>query len=237
MMANNEIGAIQPIREIAALCRRWSILLHTDATQAVGKLPIDVDGLDVDLMSFSAHKFYGPKGIGALYVRNRNRIVRIDPQILGGGHQSNRRSGTLNVPGIVGMSAALKLCHDRLFDLDATRLLRDQLWQELKTRLPELQLNGPSLDDTERRLVGNLNCQFPRVEGQSLMLALPNLAVSSGSACTSAEPEPSHVLLGLGLGEEEARCSLRFGLGRYNNSEEVTIVAEWIEQAYRKLLA
>lgn len=231
MLANNEIGVIQPLAEIARLCQAQGILLHTDATQAVGQFPIAIPQLGVDLLSFSAHKFYGPKGIGALFVRQDVKKVRVDPQILGGGHQQNRRSGTLNVPGIIGMAKALELC---LATADSPiRELRNQLWQKLTDTLPGIVLNGPPL--SEHRLANNLNCQFPGVEGASLMLECPELAVSSGSACTSTEPHPSHVLLALGLNVDEARSSLRFGLGRDTTIEEIDQAVAWLKQGYDKL--
>jgi cysteine desulfurase len=234
MLANNEIGVLQPISTIAELCRPLGILLHTDASQAVGHQPIDLQNLDVDLLSFSAHKFYGPKGVGGLYVRQRPRSVRLDPQILGGGHQLNRRSGTLNVPGIIGMAKALELVQPE--DSLALSQLRDSLWQKLQQSLGErVILNGPAFG-ADIRLGHNLNCQFQGVEGQSLMLAIPELAVSSGSACTSAEPAPSHVLQGIGLDIDQARSSLRFGLGRYNTLTEVEQASLWLRDAYLRLV-
>jgi cysteine desulfurase len=237
MLANNEIGTIQPIAQIAELCARYSVPLHCDAAQAVGRLPVDVDSLNVDLMSFSAHKFYGPKGVGGLYIRRRPRSTRLFAQIVGGGQQHNLRSGTLNAPGIIGMAAALRVSLDRLTqDHVHAQQLRDQLWTGLQHAIPEIQLNGPSLSDSEQRLVANLNCAFPGVEGQSLMLAVPELCVSSGSACTSAEPHPSHVLLSLGLDEGRVRSSLRFGIGRFNSPGEIDLAVQLLAQGYRKLV-
>lgn len=240
MLANNEIGVIQPIAEIAEFCRQHGALLHCDATQAVGRMPVEVDRLGVDLLSFSAHKFYGPKGVGGLFVRRRERRVRLQAQIVGGGQQNSFRSGTLNTAGTVGMQAALRSCLENM-EADSARIaqLRDRLFEILVSQLDRITLNGPALDarsnvDTAR-LPGNLNCCFYPIEGQSLMLAMPELAVSSGSACTSAEASPSHVLLALGLTVEQARSSLRFGLGRYNTLEEVERAAALVVQAVRSL--
>ncbi|RMF40141.1 MAG: aminotransferase class V-fold PLP-dependent enzyme, partial [Planctomycetota bacterium] len=240
MLANNEIGTIQPVAAIAEWCRQLDVCVHTDATQAVGRIPVDVDSLDVDLLSFSAHKMYGPKGVGGLFVRRRERRIRLQPQILGGGHQHNMRSGTLNVPGIVGMATALKVCLDRM-PAETERLmgLRKSLWERLCSQAPFVSLNGPALDEHPNgalhRLPNNLNCSFYPVEGQSLMLEVPQIAVSSGSACTSAHPEPSHVLRAIGLSLDEARSSLRFGLGRINTSEEVLAAADLIAEAAERL--
>lgn len=236
MLANNEIGTIAPIRQIAELCQRYQVPLHCDAAQAVGRIAVDVNELDVDLLSFSAHKLYGPKGVGALYVRRRPRSVRLYPRIVGGGQQHNLRSGTLNAPGIIGLAAALKLAqqhHDR--DTRHALGLRNRLWLNLQLEIPDLELNGSALDSPTTRLVGNLNCSFPGVEGQSLMLAMPELCVSSGSACTSADPHPSHVLLALGLSEDRVRSSLRFGIGRFNTEAEIDLAVQLIGKAYRKL--
>ena len=234
MLANNETGVIQPLAEIGEICRERGVLLHCDATQAVGKIPVDVEKLRVDLMSFSAHKIYGPKGTGALYVRRRNPIVRLEPQIVGGGQESGRRSGTLNVPGIVGFAKALELCLEEL-PTEAKRQadLRDKLWAGLSQQLKNLQLCGPALD-TPLRLPGNLNISFCDVDGEALLLAMKDLAVSSGATCASAQPGPSHVLLALGMGEDMARSSLRFGLGRFNTEEEIeqaiSIVVHGVEK-------
>lgn len=238
MLANNEIGVIQPLAKIAELCSRYSVPLHCDAAQAVGRIPIDVNQLNVDLMSFSSHKFYGPKGVGCLYVRRRPRSTKLLAQIVGGGQQQNLRSGTLNAPGIIGMSAALQVCLERMeIDQAHTHTLRDRLWEGLKQAIPDTRLNGPALADPKHRLVANLNCSFPGIEGQSLMLAIPDLCVSSGSACTSAEQHPSHVLLALGVDEGRVRSSLRFGIGRFNRAEEIDLAIQLIAQAYRKLSA
>ncbi len=236
MLANNEIGAIQPIGAIANLCRRFDVTLHTDATQAVGRMPIDVRALDVDMLSFSAHKFYGPKGIGGLYVRRAPRRIRLQPQIYGGGQQDNRRSGTLNSVGLVGMAKALELCHELQPDeRPRIKSLRDSLATQLSAAIPNWQLNGPALTDDTLRLDGNLNCSFMPIEGQSLMLEVPELAVSSGSACTSAEPRPSHVLRAIGLADEAARASLRFGIGRFTTELEINQAAQLLIDAWQRL--
>jgi cysteine desulfurase len=241
MLANNEIGIIQPLAEIAALCKSRGVLLHCDATQAVGKIPVDVSQLGVDLMSFTAHKIYGPKGIGALYVRSRNPIVRLDPQISGGGQQENRRSGTLNVPGIVGFATALKLClADMPTEMPRLSTVRNKLAAGIMNELDEVQICGPSLethydDGTPLRLPGNLDLSFGNVDGEALLMAMGNLAVSSGAACSSTDPEPSHVLRALGLSEDVARSSLRFGLGRFNTAADVEFAVERVVSTVRKL--
>ncbi|HVT26445.1 MAG TPA: cysteine desulfurase family protein [Lacipirellulaceae bacterium] len=241
MLANNEIGVIQPLADIAAACKSRGVLLHCDATQAVGKIPVDVRTLDVDLMSFTAHKVYGPKGIGALYIRRRDPIVRLEPQIAGGGQQEGRRSGTLNVPGIIGFAAALQLCLDELPN-ETQRLatLRNNLATALFDRLTDVLLCGPALaehtaDGLPLRLPGNLNVSFSNVDGEALLLAMGNLAVSSGAACTSTDSEPSHVLRALGLSDDAARSSLRFGLGRFNTAADVDFAIERVVEAVRRL--
>jgi cysteine desulfurase len=241
MLANNEIGVIQPLSEIAAVCKARGALLHCDATQAVGKIPVDVGSLNVDLMSFTAHKIYGPKGIGALYVRHRDPIVRLEPQITGGGQQEGRRSGTLNVPGIIGFGIALQICLDELpSEMPRLTALRNQLATALMGQLKGTQLCGPTLDlryddDTPLRLPGNLNLSFGDVDGEALLLAMGNLAVSSGAACTSTDPEPSHVLRAIGFSDDEARSSLRFGLGRFNDAADVDFAVERVVDAIGKL--
>ena len=241
MLANNEIGVIQPIQQIAELCEKHGVILHTDAAQAVGNLPVNVADLGADLVSFSSHKFYGPKGVGGLIVRSKNRRVRLLPQIVGGGQQNNLRSGTLNAPGIIGTAAALELCLNDLHDtLQSLGEMRNNLFELLSSKIEGVTLNGPSLvaggDSSQfARLPGNLNCSFAGVEGQSLMLELPQLAVSSGSACTSAEPEPSHVLLALGLSQDQARSSLRFGIGRTTTQEQIEQTASWVSEAVGRL--
>jgi cysteine desulfurase len=247
MLANNEIGIIQPIQDIAAICRARGVPLHCDATQAVGKMPVSVRSLGVDLLSFSGHKIYGPKGIGGLFVRRTgDSPVRLEALIDGGGQEAGLRSGTLNVPGIVGMAKALELC---LLDLPAesSRLtaLRQRLWALLQKEVPDVLLNGPAItagqasSGTPRtaciRLPGNLNCSFPLVNGEALMISMKTVAVSSGSACTSANPEPSHVLLALGLGEDLTRASLRFGVGRFNTVEEIDFAARAVAESVHRL--
>jgi cysteine desulfurase len=223
MAANNEIGVLQPIREIGAICKERGIIFHTDATQAVGKIPFNVEELGIDLASFTAHKMYGPKGIGALYVRRRAPRVRLSAQIDGGGHERGFRSGTLNVTGIVGFGEAAALCEAEMA-ADAARLqaLRDAMEARLVAEIPECQVNG----NREHRLPGLLNISFGFVEGESLLMGLCDVALSSGSACTSASLEPSYVLKALGVGDELAHSSLRFGLGRFTLPEEV----EWVTE-------
>jgi cysteine desulfurase len=235
MLANNEIGTIQPIADIARICRASGLLVHTDATQAVGKIPVHVDQLGVDLMSFTAHKLYGPKGIGALYVRRRTPPIRIEPLVYGGGHEMGLRSGTLNVPGIVGFAWAVELAVQEMPE-EASRVrgLRDRLHQGLIAAIPQVTLNGPALEPG-LRLPGNLNMSFRGVDGETILLNLKEVALSSGSACTSANPEPSHVLRALGIGDEAVRSSLRFGLGRFNTSEEVDFVVERLAETVLRL--
>ncbi len=236
MLANNEIGAIQPIADIARICHASGALVHTDATQAVGKIPVDAGELDVDLMSFTAHKIYGPKGIGALYVRRRTPPIRIEPLLYGGGHEMGLRSGTLNVPGIVGFARAIELAVQEMPD-EASRLrsLRDRLHQGLTAAIPQSAFNGPALELPGLRLPGNLNMSFAGVDGEAILLNLKEVALSSGSACTSATPEPSHVLRALGIGDEAVRSSLRFGLGRFNTLEEVEFVIERLAETVLRL--
>ncbi|HVC98520.1 MAG TPA: aminotransferase class V-fold PLP-dependent enzyme [Pirellulales bacterium] len=236
MLANNEIGAIQPLAEIAEICHRRGVPVHCDATQAIGKLPVDVARLDIDLMSFSAHKIYGPKGVGALLVRRRSPPLRLQSQIDGGGQESGLRSGTLNVPGIVGFARALELCIDEL-PSETVRLrdLRDRLYAGLLAALDGVSINGPSPDLEGLRLPGNLNLSFAGVDGEALMMSMKYLAVSSGSACTSADPEPSHVLRALGLGDDLTRASLRFGLGRFNTAEEVDFAVQAVSESVNRL--
>lgn len=234
MLVNNEIGVIQPIAEIGAICRERGVPFHCDATQALGKLPVDVDALQVDLMSFSGHKIYGPKGVGGLYVRRHDGSVRLEPFLDGGGQEQGLRSGTLNVPGIVGLAQALELCLVELPE-EAPRLerWRQRLWDDLKGRVPDVLLNGP--DFGSLRLPGNLNCSFAFVDGEALMINVKDVALSSGSACTSANPEPSHVLRALGLSTDQTRASLRFGLGRFNTEEEIDYAAEHVATMVHKL--
>ena len=236
MLANNEIGAIQPLAEIGRICKERGVLLHTDATQAVGRIPVDAEQLKVDLMSFSAHKIYGPKGVGALYVRRRGPAVRLEPLVDGGGQEQGLRSGTLNVPGIVGFARALELCMEEMAD-EPKRLrgLRDRLYAGLTEKLPGVTLNGPALSPAELRLPGNLNVGLAYVDGEALLLSMQELAVSSGSACTSSHPEPSHVLRSLGLGDDLTRSSIRFGLGRFNTDEEVDFAIDLVIRTVTRL--
>lgn len=231
MYANNEIGVIQPVREISALAKKNNILFHTDATQAVGKIPVDVEADGIDLMSFTAHKMYGPKGTGALYVRRKNPRVKVTAQIDGGGHERGMRSGTLNVPGIVGFGKACELCMQEMAG-EAKRLsaMRDRLETSLKV-LEESYVNG----NTQHRLPHVANISFKYVEGEGLMMGMKDLAVSSGSACTSASLEPSYVLKSLGLSDDLAHSSIRFGLGRFTTDEEIDYAIEHTKTAVNKL--
>lgn len=234
MYANNEIGVVQPVREIGAICHERGVLFHCDAAQAFGKIPIHVIEDHIDLMSISAHKVYGPKGVGALYVRRRNPRVRLEPQMDGGGHEFGMRSGTLNVPGIVGFGEACDLCAAEMAaDASFVAGLRDRLKGRLEADLDELSING----SMEHRLPGNLNVSFRGVSGASLLMSLPDVALSTGSACTSATVTPSHVLKALGLDDELTRSSLRFGLGRFNTEEEIDFVAGRVVEEVRKLRA
>jgi cysteine desulfurase len=223
MAASNEVGSIQPLAEIGAITRDRGVLFHTNAAQAAGKIPLDVKTLGVDLLSFTAHKMYGPKGVGALYVRRRNPRVLLAPQIDGGGHERGMRSGTLNVPGIVGFGKAAELCKLEMVE-DTARLLalRERLNKKLHDGLDEIYING----SMEHRLPHNLNISFAYVEGESLLMGINDVAVSSGSACTSASLEPSYVLKALGAGDDLAHSSIRFGLGRWSTVEEVDYVAD-----------
>jgi cysteine desulfurase len=218
MAANNEVGTVQPIEEIGAVCSARGVLFHTDAVQAVGKIPIAVDDMCIDLLSLSGHKLYGPKGVGALYVRRRNPHVRVDPQIDGGGHERGMRSGTLPVPLIVGLGKACELCGLEM-PAEAKRLvgLRERLRRGIMDSLGDTLLNG----HPTKRLPGNLNISFGFVRGEALLMGMKNIAVSSGSACTSANPEPSYVLKAMGVSDDMAHSSIRFGLGRFNTAEEV----------------
>ncbi|AVQ87212.1 MULTISPECIES: IscS subfamily cysteine desulfurase [Plesiomonas] len=230
MHVNNEIGVIQDIATIGEMCRSRGILFHVDATQSVGKLPIDLAELKVDLMSFSAHKVYGPKGIGALYVRRKPR-VRLEAQMHGGGHERGMRSGTLPVHQIVGMGEAYRIAKEEMAEeMARIRTLRDRLWNGLKD-MEAVYVNG----DLEQRMAGNLNVSFAFVEGESLIMALKDLAVSSGSACTSASLEPSYVLRALGLNDELAHSSIRFSIGRYTTEEEVDYAIELCRSAVTRL--
>jgi len=232
MAGNNEIGTLNPLKEIGEITRERGVLFHTDATQGVGKIPIDVEEMNIDLLSMTAHKIYGPKGIGALYVRRKKPRVRLSPIMFGGGHERGMRSGTLNVTGIVGFAKALELAMGEMAS-EAERLigLRQRLHDKLKSELDYLFINGHPTE----RLPNNLNLSFGYVEGESLMMGVNELAVSSGSACTSASLEPSYVLRALGVGDDLAHSSIRFGMGRFTTVEEVDFAAEKIIVAVKRL--
>ena len=232
MAANNEIGVLQPIAEIGKLCHAKGVLFHTDAVQAVGKVPVDVIADNIDVLSLSGHKLYGPKGVGALYVRRRNPRVQIAAQIDGGGHERGMRSGTLNVPGIVGLGKACEIAQQEMAG-EAVREagLRDRLKARLEAELDYVHVNG----NMDHHLPGNLNMSFVYVEGESLLMGINDIAVSSGSACTSATLEPSYVLKALGLGDDVAHSSIRFGLGRFNTEAEVDYVAAKVIDVVKKL--
>jgi Fe-S cluster assembly scaffold IscU len=232
MAANNEIGVLQPWREIGKLCRERGVLFHTDGVQAVGKVPIDVIKDNIDLMSITAHKIYGPKGVGALYVRRKNPRVQVSPIIDGGGHERGMRSGTLNVPGIVGLGKACAIATEDMAQ-ESCKLagLRNRLKDKIMGRLDEVYVNGTM----EHRLPGNLNISFAYVEGESLLMGINDIAVSSGSACTSATLEPSYVLKALGTGDALAHSSIRFGIGRFNTEAEVDYVADRVCETVERL--
>ncbi|MBN1492112.1 MAG: IscS subfamily cysteine desulfurase [Phycisphaerae bacterium] len=233
MTANNEIGTIQPIAEIGAICKEKDIVFHTDACQAYGKIPIDVEAMGIDLLSCSAHKLYGPKGVGALYVRRKNpRIRRPEPVLHGGGHERGIRSGTLNVPGIVGFGKAAELCREVL-GAEARQIasLRDRLWAGFSRELDDIYRNG----DADHALPSILNVSFAYVEGESLMMTVDDIAVSSGSACTSASLEPSYVLKAIGVGDDLAHCSIRFSIGRFNTEAEIDYCVDRFAAGVRKL--
>jgi len=231
MLANNEIGTVQPIAELGEVTREKGVLFHVDAVQGVGKVPFDVEKMKVDLASLSGHKIYGPKGIGALWVRRKPR-VRIAPIIDGGGHERGMRSGTLNVPGIVGFGKAAELAQQLMpEETKRTHQLRKRLQDYLFSHLDHLELNGHPIE----RLPGNLNVSFAYVEGEALMMAIKNVAVSSGSACTSASLEPSYVLRACGVSEDLAHTSIRFGIGRFNTEEEVDYVGKYVVEQVRRL--
>jgi cysteine desulfurase len=232
MMANNEIGVIQPIAEIGKVCREHGVLFHTDATQAVGKVPFNVNDLNVDLASFTAHKIYGPKGVGGLYVRRKNPRVMLVPMMDGGGHERGMRSGTLNITGIVGLGKACEIANQEMQEENQRIFnLRERLRTGIMDELPDVYINGHATE----RLAGNLNISFAYVEGESLLMGISDIAVSSGSACTSASLEPSYVLKALGVGEELAHSSIRFGLGRFNTVEEVDYTIGRVNEAVNRL--
>jgi cysteine desulfurase len=234
MSANNEIGTLQPIAAIGEICKERDVVFHCDAAQAVGKIPLDVEAMGIDLLSISAHKLYGPKGVGALYVRRREPRVRLQPLIDGGGHERGLRSGTLPVPSIVGFGKACAICQNEMGnEAGRLRTLRDRLQAGIMDQLEEVRLNGHPTE----RLAGNLNLSFAYVDGEALMMAIRNIAVSSGSACTTASPGPSHVLKALGLDDDLARGSIRFGLGRFNTEEEVEYAVGEVVRAVKHLRA
>ena len=232
MAANNEIGVLQPVAEIGKLCRERGVIFHSDATQAVGKVPVDVNKQNIDVMSISAHKMYGPKGVGALYVRRKNPRVQISAIIDGGGHERGMRSGTLNVPGIVGLGKACLICMEDM-PKESCHLagMRNRLRDNIMSRLDEVYING----SMEHRLPGNLNISFAYVEGESLLMGINDVAVSSGSACTSATLEPSYVLKALGTGDDLAHSSIRFGIGRFNTEAEIDYVADRVVETVQRL--
>ncbi len=233
MGVNNEIGVIQPMAEIGAICRKKGAFFHTDCAQAVGKIPLDVNAMNIDLMSISGHKLYGPKGVGALYVRRRPR-VRLVPLINGGGQERGMRSGTLSTPLCVGLGEACRLAKAEMgAESERLHMLRDRLLNGLRQRLPEIYVNG----DLDRRIPGNINISFAFVEGEGLMMGVKDLAVSSGSACTSASLEPSYVLRALGLDAEMAHTSLRFGLGRFTTEAEIDYAVNHVAEAVEHLRA
>lgn len=232
MYANNEIGVLQPVAEIGKICRERGVLFHTDGVQAIGKIPVNVNTDNIDLMSITGHKLYGPKGAGALYVRRRSPRVQLTAQMDGGGHERGMRSGTLNVPGIVGLGEACAISQREMPEETARlRAMRDYLKDRLMTELDEVYING----SMEHRLPHNLNISFAYVEGESLLMGINDIAVSSGSACTSATLEPSYVLKALGMGDDLAHSSIRFGIGRFNTQEEVEYTAGRVVEVVRKL--
>ncbi len=232
MFANNETGTIQPVAQIGKLCKERGVLFHTDAAQAVGKIPVDVQAMGIDLLSISGHKIYGPKGIGALYVRRKGPRVRCEPVLHGGGHERGMRSGTLNVPAIVGLGQACAIGQEDMAEESArVTALRDRLWNGFQKNLTDIALNG----HPEHRLPTTLNVSFLYVEGESLMMGFNDIAVSSGSACTSASLEPSYVLKALGVGDELAHSSIRFSLGRFTTEEEVDHAVKRVTDAVNHL--
>lgn len=249
MLANNEIGTIHPLAEIGAVCRERGVLFSTDAVQGFGKIPFDVEAMSVDLASVTAHKLYGPKGVGALFVRARKPRVRLDPLFHGGGHERGMRSGTLNVPGIVGFGKAVEISlAERDEEARRLRLLRQRLFEGIVAELSGVSVNGPPLPGLtadgslpsgveDRRLPGNLNLSFEGVEGEALLMGLKDVAVSSGSACTSASLQPSHVLKAIGVPDDLAHASIRFGLGRWNTREEVDFTIGAVASAVKRLRA
>jgi cysteine desulfurase len=232
MFANNEIGTIAPVKEIGAIAHEHGVLFHTDAAQAVGHVPVDVEAMNIDLLSFSAHKVYGPKGIGGLYVRRRNPRVKVAPVIYGGGHELGLRSGTLNVPGIVGMGKALEIARAEMkTEAEKYRKWTQLILDSFQEQLEGVQMNG----HPTQRLSHNLNISIKGIESRSLIVQLKNIAISTGSACTSASVEPSHVILSLGFGEERAHSAIRLGLGRHNTMEQITAALAAIISSTKRL--
>ncbi|HEY8280458.1 MAG TPA: IscS subfamily cysteine desulfurase [Bdellovibrionota bacterium] len=232
MAANNETGTIQPVGEIGAIARARNVLFHTDAAQAVGKIPLDVNALKIDLLSLSAHKFYGPKGMGAVYIRRKDPRVEVEPLIYGGGQENGYRSGTLNVPGIVGLGRAAEIAGEKMgAEMPRLTKLRDQLLEGLEKKLGKVHLNG----HLKERLPGSLNISFPYVESDALVADLKNIAVSSTSACMSAATVPSYVLAAMGLSPDRVNSSIRIGLGRFNTEEEIVYTVDTVSQSVEKL--
>jgi cysteine desulfurase len=231
MSANNEIGTLSDMESIGELCRGRNILFHSDAAQATGKVPVDVRQIGVDLLSFTSHKMYGPKGIGALYIRKRMPRVSLAPQIDGGGHEHGLRSGTLNVPGIVGFGAAAQVALEHTEERSRILMLRTRFLESVYSGVDNVQLNG----DPVRRLPGNINLRVQGVRAERMLTSLSEVAFSTGSACSSANPEPSHVLTAIGLTEAEARSSIRLGIGRFNTVEEIDYVSQRIVESIRQL--
>ena len=232
MHVNNEIGVIQPIKELGAICKNKGIIFHVDAAQSMGKLSINVDDMGIDLLSISAHKFYGPKGVGALYVRRKNPRVQLQPIMFGGGHERGIRSGTLPVPNIVGLGKACDIAADVMIE-ENLRIsqLRDTLLKGIRAENPNASINGSMV----HRVAGNLNMSFPGANNEAIIAAVPDIAISSGSACTTSTMEPSHVLLALGMSKEEAYSSLRFGIGRFNTEKDIQIAVKNINGCMNKL--
>jgi cysteine desulfurase len=230
--ANNEIGTINDIKRIGQICREHNIIFHTDATQATGKIPFDINDFKIDIASFSAHKIYGPKGIGALYIKSKNPRIKISPIIYGGGHENNLRSGTLNVPGIVGFGKAIEICVKKMSEESKRlKIMRDKLYEGIKSQLDDVYLNG----SMENRLPNNLNLSFKYVKSENLIINIKEIAVSTGAACASETLKPSHVLKAIGLPDDLAQSSIRFGLGKFNTDEEIYFTIDKIVQTVKKL--
>ena len=232
MHVNNEIGVIQPLREIGAICKERGIILHVDAAQSIGKIPVNVNEMGIDLLSISAHKLYGPKGVGALYMRRKDPRVQLQPIIFGGGHERGIRSGTLAVHNIVGLGRACEMAK-KLMNKESPKIkaLRNQLLKSILSDNPNIKVNG----SMEKRVAGNLNISFLGMNNEAIIAALPEVAISSGAACTTSTMEPSHVLLALGLSKEEAYSSLRFGIGRFNTETDIETAAKAIKRCMNKL--